>query len=271
MESGKIFFIIPVVIIIAISSGCIDGEVKRCGNDELTDTIDSDISIACWNLQIFGPSKASNDTLIEYYTEKLDDYDIFIVQEIRDASGNAIKTLADGFPEYQYIISNRAGQSSSKEQYAVFYNDQATLVDYYDYQAEYQDEMQRPPLKATFTSNNWTFSIYTVHTQPDNVPGELSVMETIIGNVTDDTIIIGDLNADGSYYDEDNIVRFTDWNWVVTNDIDTTVATSDNTYDRIIINDATENNLISFGVMDDVKSGQSDHYLVYAEFSNIYL
>lgn len=97
MKSGKIYFIIPVLIIIALSSGCIDGEVKRCGNDELTDTVDSDISIACWNLQIFGPSKTSNETLIDYYAEKLDDYDIFIVQEIRDASGEAIEILAQEF------------------------------------------------------------------------------------------------------------------------------------------------------------------------------
>lgn len=30
-------------------------------------------------------------------------------------------------------------------------------------------------------------------------------------------------------------MHFTDWNWVITNDIDTTVAASDNTYNRIII------------------------------------
>jgi len=76
------------------------------------------------------------------------------------------------------------------------------------------------------------------------------------------------LNADGSYYDEDNIEHFTDWHWVVTNDIDTTVAASDNTYDRIIINDAAVNNYKSFGVMDDVNSGQSDHYLLYGNFNN---
>lgn len=54
---------------------------------------------------------------------------------------------------------------------------------------------------------------------------------------------------------------------MITNDIDTTVATSDNTYDRIIINEATENNLLSVGVMDDVTKSQSDHYLVYAVFN----
>jgi len=52
-------------------------------------------SIASWNLQIFGQSKASNESLLKYYAEKLDDYDLFIVQEIRDSSGIAIKKLAE--------------------------------------------------------------------------------------------------------------------------------------------------------------------------------
>jgi len=49
--------------------------------------------------------------------------------------------------------------------------------------------------------------------------------------------------------------------------MDTTVAASDNTYDRVVINDDTENNFISAGVMDDVVSSQSDHYLVYGVFN----
>ena len=270
-EFRMILVIFPIVLL-TLLSGCIIDDID-IGDPEQNDTQDNhiiiggNISIACWNLQIFGPSKASNETLLDYYAEKLDDYDIFIVQEIRDASGTAIETFAEGFPEYQYIISNRAGQSSSKEQYAVFYNNRSTLVDSYDYQAEYQEDMQRPPLKIIFNSNNWTFTLYTIHTQPDNVTGELSLLETIVGNPAGDVIILGDLNADGNYYDEYNIIHFTDWNWAITNDIDTTVATSDNTYDRIIFNDATGNNFLSVGVMDDVDKEQSDHYLVYAVFN----
>ncbi len=125
----------------------------------------------------------------------------------------------------------------------------------------------KSPLKITFTSNNWTFTIYTIHIQPDNVAGELSILETIVGEPSVDTIILGDFNADGDYYDEENIIHFTDWIWSISNDLDTTVAASDNTYDRIIFNDATENNYYSMGVMDDVTKDQSDHYLVYAIFN----
>lgn len=227
------------------------------------------ISISCWNLQIFGPSKASNDTLLTYYVDKLDDYDISIIQEIRDISGEAIQILASKLPSYKYIISNRAGLTASKEQYAIFYNSRVTLLNSYDYQEQYQDSFQRPPLEVTFKSNNWTFTIWTIHTSPEYVPGELSILEDIIMNPEEDTIIIGDLNADGDYYNENNLLHFEDWHWVIDNDQDTTVSTSnDNTYDRIILNDEAKNNFISAGVVRDVSADQSDHYLIYGYFTN---
>lgn len=227
---------------------------------------EGNFSIACWNLQRFGPTKASNDTLLTYYADKFDDYDMFIVQEITDASGTAIVALANKLSQYSYIISTRAGTTSYKEQYAIFYNSRATKVSQYDWTPEKQDEFERPPFQATFTVNNWTFTLYTIHAKPDYVPSELSNLETIVSDPDGDTVIIGDLNADGSYYDETNIMHFTTWNWAITNDMDTTVASSDNTYDRIIINTATNNNFLSAGIMNDVTSDQSDHYLVYAVF-----
>ena len=85
------------LLILSISfCGCI---IEENGGSNTTPDETGNFSIACWNLKIFGPAKASNDTLLEYYAEKLDDYDIFIVQEIRDASGTAIAILAEEFPE----------------------------------------------------------------------------------------------------------------------------------------------------------------------------
>lgn len=222
--------------------------------------------IASWNLQVFGQSKASNDTLLMYYADKLDDYDVFIVQEIRDKAGTAIQRLASYLPMYDYIVSERAGTTSCKEQYAIFYNSEATLMSQHDYTPSYQYDFERPPFQATFTAYNWTFTLYTIHTKPDNVPEELTNLENIVGNPNEDTIILGDLNADGDYYDEDYLQHFISWSWVITNDMDTTVAPSDNTYDRIIINDETYNNYLATGIMDDVTRDQSDHYLVYGVF-----
>lgn len=235
------------------------------------ESTEGNITIASWNLQIFGVTKASNETLLNYYADKIDDYDICVIQEIRDKSGTAIQKLAAKLPEYHYIISQRAGTTSSKEQYAIFYDDKVTLISYHDYTPELQDEFERPPLEAEFKANNWTFTLYTIHTKPDNVYQELTNLENLIGEPDGDTIILGDLNADGSYYDEDNIQHFTTWHWVITNDMDTTVAASNNTYDRIIINQYAENNFIEAGVMNDVTPDESDHYLVYGVFrTNVY-
>jgi len=243
-----------------------DGLANDMKQMNITLSSATNFSIASWNLQIFGQTKASNDTLLSYYADKLDDYDLFIIQEIRDKEGTAIQKLADKLPEYDYIVSKRAGTTSSKEQYAVFYDSRATLISYHDWTDEKQNEFERPPLEVKFTVSKWTFTIYTIHTKPSDVPNELTNLENLTGMPSGDTIILGDLNADGSYYDEDDREQFASWDWVITNDIDTTVAASNNTYDRIIINNAVENNFIITGIMKDVTKDESDHYLIYAVF-----
>jgi deoxyribonuclease-1-like protein len=261
-----------IIILILVLTGCIDSFESiriQTDKDKTNDNSSSNdsITIACWNLQIFGKSKASNESLLSFYHEKLSIYDIFIIQEIRDASGTAIQTLADRFNDHECILSQRAGKTSSKEQYAIFYNEKITLLNQFDYTEEYQIYVNRPPLSATFKSNNLTFTLFTIHTDPDDVEAELSILESITLNATLDTIIIGDLNADGSYYNEDNKQHYPTWNWVIPDTLDTTVATSNNTYDRIIINNKMDNNFIRYGVMNDVEKAQSDHYLIYAEFN----
>lgn len=224
------------------------------------------ISIACWNLQAFGKTKASNDNLLYYYANKLDDYDIFVVQEIRDSSGEAIEKLASKLPTYNYIITKRAGSTSVKEQEALFYNSRVNLTQYTDWTDIKASEFERPPLEARFKADNWTFTIYSLHIDPDNAEREMIYLERMASNNIGDTIVIGDLNADYPYYPEKK--NFLDWNWVINDSVDTTVSDIDATYDRIIIDKEAENNLISGGVMTDVISSQSDHYLIYATFNS---
>ncbi|MCD6477948.1 MAG: hypothetical protein J7K87_03010 [Candidatus Aenigmarchaeota archaeon] len=264
MKNVKILPLLVFLIVLSVAlTGCMEEK-----SENQKPAVQGDFSIASWNLQIFGQKKASNDTLLNYYADKLDDYDLFVIQEIRDKAGTAIQKLADRLPEYNYVVSQRAGTTSSKEQYAVFYDGRVTLVGYHDWTPEKQNEFERPPFEATFTVNNWTFTIYTIHTKPSDVPNELANLENLTGEPSADTLILGDLNADGSYYDEDNRAQFINWDWVITNDMDTTVASSDNTYDRIILNNAAENNFISMGIMKDVTKDESDHYLVYGVFNS---
>ena len=54
-------------------------------------------------------------------------------------------------------------------------------------------------------------------------------------------MIMGDINADGSYFDEDKQIQFKDtskYQWIITNDMDTNVAQGNKTYDRMIVTPA---------------------------------
>ena len=100
----KIFVFCLFFICICLT-GCVDYyEYATGGEDENVSFFEkanntTALSIANWNLQVFGPSKASNDTLLRYYADHIDDYDIIVIQEIRDASGVAIEKLAMQLPE----------------------------------------------------------------------------------------------------------------------------------------------------------------------------
>lgn len=269
-----ILFMIGMILLVSFN-GCIDyyeyatgGQSTENSPSQKQNNDLSSVSIACWNLQIFGLSKAANESLLAYYADCMDEYDITIIQEIRDASGKAIEKLAFYLPTYDYVISSRAGQTISKEQYAIFYNQRINLLSTQDYTTTYQTQMNRPPYQITFTVNNWTCSLYTIHTDPDTVPEELSILENILRHETKDTILIGDLNADGSYYDENHISHFTDWHWIIPNNADTTVSASDNTYDRIIVNNNAFDNVIDYEIMDNVTKKQSDHYLIFGIFNS---
>jgi len=80
------------------------------------------------------------------------------------------------------------------------------------------------------------------------------------GNV----VVIGDLNLDGNY-DDGMAGDFEDWNYLIGDDEDTTVASSSNAYDRIIVNDDLLDEVVSDGIDSSITSEQSDHYLVWIE------
>ncbi|MBU0477035.1 endonuclease, partial [bacterium] len=91
--------------------------------------------------------------------------------------------------------------------------------------------------------------------------------------------VVGDMNADGSYFKEEKLaVILPEWTQMIGNNVDTTVGTADNTYDRMMMRDTTaqieytgnsgafrwdtEYNVTDSAFIKKV----SDHYPVYAEF-----
>jgi hypothetical protein len=81
-----------------------------------------------------------------------------------------------------------------------------------------------------------------IHTKPDDAEAEIGYLPDVIADATgrlgeSDVILLGDFNADRSYYDESSYSTdfpASDFIWLIPNTLDTTVAASDNTYDRIV-------------------------------------
>ena len=223
------------------------------------------IKIASWNMQRFGLTKANNEALMTYYTTKLKDYDVIILQEVTDETGYAVKKMCYMMSGYTCKASDRRGNTTYQEQYLLMYKTGTIqLISYKDNPTE--PGYQRPPYTALLKAGNWTFELTTIHTTPTAVHSELYNLQLeVLDDWVGDKIVIGDLNGDCAYYPK--IIDFTSWSWV--NDQDTTVAaTTTCAYDRIIINDATMNNYVTYGVMSDVKPTQSDHYLLYGVFKD---
>ncbi len=251
MNIDKSMIIILLIIIASSSFSLIDFSPKN------------PVSIASWNLNIFGDKKSGNESLMQQYYNIISKFDIIFLQELRDADGSALIKLCAIFNEsYNCINSSRAGSTSSKEQYLLLYSKEFQLLNFNDYNLFNTTGFERPPIKLDFNYNNINFTIYGIHTKPSDTKTEIANLENLIineGNI----IILGDLNADCSYYKKGN--DFTDWHWVINKD--TTIASNDCAYDNMIINQEFYNYFIQQGVYtENITETLSDHYLIYSIF-----
>lgn len=275
----KLFlFLIIVLVAYGLYSGAFTGMAvysKEVVNDfqkeenlpEIPPECKNCISIANWNIQTFGAAKweSSGERILEI----LPNYDIIFIQEIRDKSGESFDSLCNDLQGYKCAISSRAGRTSSKEQYGIVYRRDIEIENIIDYNLDPRanELWERPPVRVDFKVNNYDFSAYNIHTKPDDAGREMEYLESLVSREenNDDVIILGDLNADGFYYDEDSISIFKDYKWIIDNSMDTTVAKSDNTYDRIILNKDMNREYKSKGAYKDITEDISDHYPVWVQ------
>ena len=225
------------------------------------------IKIANWNLQIFGVSKASDIKLMNFYKEKINDYDIIFIQEIRDESGTAFEKLCSLLEGYNCLISSRAGRTSSKEQYGLIYNKSIKLNYFKDYNPDKQNRWERPPIEVNFDLKNYNLTIFNIHAKPADVQNELDYLDDVALN-KEYTMVSGDLNGDCSYYDNKVENEFDAWNWVIRDNEDTTSGDSNCAYDRIITSILLKDKIERYGIEKGINKEQSDHYLVWIEVKN---
>jgi endonuclease/exonuclease/phosphatase family metal-dependent hydrolase len=267
-RTAIIMFIVCVVIIIILAIFVYSYYKFVKSQDEYL--LNETFTIANWNLQIYGDKKANNTLIVDYYAEKISNYDVVFVQEIRDKDGSAFDELCNRLPDYECVLYSRAGRSSSKEQYGILYLEKFDL-EVYDYNPDPLDRWERPPIRATISLNNYSIMAYNIHTKPDNATQEIYLLEELVesedGNMGN-KLILGDLNADCNYYDEysrDAFSKLDGWYWIIKNSDDTTSGSSACAYDRIILNSDANKEYVSYGIE---RTEYSDHYLVWARLRN---
>lgn len=290
---------IPALIIIILSGtlfiyqqGYLDRVIPN-ENDTPSIPDEKTIKIAAFNIQIFGRTKREKTEVMNILAEIAHEFDVMLVQEFRDSSETTAPFYLETInalegPDYEFIRSSRLGRSTSKEAYAYYYN--TDTVQYQENSAYVYDDIndvfEREPYIASFRSGNFDFTLVGIHTKPDDAENEIGnltiVVSSILENVPSehDIIVLGDFNADGSYFNEEsmeNPLKSSKYFWTVSNNMDTMTKTGW-TYDRIVmmtktysieyVQDSTQ--VYYFDTVMGLNQTQtmkvSDHYPVYAEF-----
>jgi deoxyribonuclease-1-like protein len=257
-----------------------------------TITPNSTIKVGAFNLQAFGTTKASKPEVMSVLSKIIRNYDVIAVEEIRDSSQTALPKLKETVnsvegPQYDYVVSERLGRTTSKEQYAYLYNTQTIQLigSPYTY-PDTNDLFQREPYVSEFKAKggNFSFVLITIHTDPDTATQEINDLPKVVDDAKSkfqgegDFIVMGDLNADCSYFNENSQspLRSSDYYWIINNSVDTTTKSTDCTYDRIIITSPAKADFtgdsgmfrfdIAYNLTYDATIAVSDHHPVYAEF-----
>ncbi|SFM49703.1 endonuclease/exonuclease/phosphatase family protein [Methanolobus profundi] len=307
-----------VIILISLTYGCVSTGTEQVQNfveqqveevdepmqEEVVDTPtpeedssittsfspDDTLRIGAFNVQVFGVTKADKPEVMDVLADIVRTYDIVAIQEIRDKSETALPELvelvnSDG-SSYDYVVSERLGRTTSKEQYAYIYDSTAVELtgDPQTYpEPEGTDPFHRQPYIASIKAINGDYDavLMVIHTDPDEATEEINALDDVleysesIYSDEKDFIIMGDLNADGSYFNEDGTSDLDEYNWLIDDDWDTTTKSTDYTYDRIIMTDISELNGqygvfmydVEYGLTEEETTAVSDHYPVFVDVS----
>uniref|UniRef100_A0A3B5Q2X0 Deoxyribonuclease n=1 Tax=Xiphophorus maculatus TaxID=8083 RepID=A0A3B5Q2X0_XIPMA len=196
---------------------------------------------------------------------------------------------------YEKQISTRLGRTDYKEQFLFLYRvGLVTLKDLYqsdDKKTQGQDDINRDPYILRFSCPNTVLEdlvMIPVHISPKGAEIELDKLYDLFLHIqkmwkTDNVMILGDFNADGSYVSKKEMktIRIRsdkNFHWLIGDDVDTTASTKNtNTYDRIVVygdkmlQAVVKNSAKAFNFQEEYRLSNeqalniSDHYPVEVE------
>ncbi|XP_015732921.1 deoxyribonuclease-1 [Coturnix japonica] len=217
----------------------------------------STLRISAFNIRTFGDGKMSNQTIADFIVSILAQYDITLVQEVRDADLSSVKKLmaqlnsASLYP-YSFLSSIPLGRNSYKEQYVFIYrSDVVSVLESYYYDDGCEpcgtDIFSREPFIVKFSSPTTQldeFVIVPLHAEPSSAPAEIDALADVYTDVinkweTNNVLFMGDFNADCSYvtagqWPSIRLRTLSACEWLIPDSADTTVTSTDCAYDRIV-------------------------------------
>ncbi|XP_067685659.1 deoxyribonuclease-1-like [Haliotis asinina] len=216
------------------------------------------LRVAAFNIQVFGRKKMQNKNVTSIISKVVQRYDLLLLQEIRDKGKTALDNLItmvnkiDPDDPFMADVSERLGRTVSKEQYAFLYRpSRVKIVDNYQYEDgvdDGTDAFEREPYAVRFSCPNLEiddFAIIAIHTSPSKAVAEINALLHVweatkkhwgIENV----IIAGDFNADGDFVSDSDWERISlrsdrRFTWLIKDNADTTVSSTDCSYDRFVV------------------------------------
>ena len=277
---------VAVAILVMVAMGC---QEEAAADDALdTDSPGATVTIGTFNIQIFGKAKRAKPDVMEVLADIADEFDILAIQEIRDSSGDTPRVYLDamnaqGAERHKMLVGPRLGRSRSKEEYAFYYD--ADVVDIVGEPWTYPDPgdvFEREPFLARFRVGSLDFVLANVHVKPDDALAEIDALDDVVewaraqfGDT--DIIVLGNLNADCSYFKEDTQRVLFDMNWITPTGFDTTVKDTDCTYDHFVISDSLLDEYTGqvgvyrfdteYGLTREFSTKVSDHFPLFATFT----
>lgn len=277
----------------AASSGLQKSGGKQKEVPSLTGMRDEDsIVIASFNIQVFGQSKLKKPDAMDVLAKVVRNFDIVAIQEIRSKEDDVMPRFVDLINQdghrYDFVVGERLGRTSSKEQYAFVYD--TTRIEVIPGSAytvpDPRDHLHREPLACSFRTRGvssgqpFSFTLVNIHTDPDETDQELDALDDAFLYVRhktpseDDVILLGDLNVDANHLGQ--LGQLPNIAWVI--DAKTTTNTRQSkSYDNIVFDRTTTTeyqnsggvmNLMSeFQLTEEAALKVSDHMPVWAAFS----
>uniref|UniRef100_A0A8D0GGV9 Deoxyribonuclease n=1 Tax=Sphenodon punctatus TaxID=8508 RepID=A0A8D0GGV9_SPHPU len=219
------------------------------------------IKICSFNVRTFGEAKLSQPEVLDVIVKVISRCDIMLLMELKDLTNRVCTLLMDKLngqlpgpqKEYNYVISERLGRKTYKEQYAFVYRPKVVSVkqtyQYPDLQPGDEDAFSREPFVVWFHSPKTVVKdlvIIPQHTTPETAVREIDELYDVYLDVkqrwkSQNFIFMGDFNAGCGYVAKKHwkgirLRNHTEFVWLIGDKNDTTVKGSTHCpYDRIVI------------------------------------